>query len=126
LPFAARRLGGRAPTKEPPVTAPHLDIVAIGNAIVDILAPAPEALVSELGLVRGGMQLVDAERASELYARMGPAVEASGGSAANTIAGMAALGRRCGFIGQVADDQFGRVFTHDIRCAKANRRPRNA
>lgn len=93
----------------------NLDVVAIGNAIVDILAPASEALVTELGLVRGGMQLVDAARAADLYARMGPAVEASGGSAANTIAGMAALGRACGFIGQVADDQFGRVFTHDIR-----------
>jgi sugar/nucleoside kinase (ribokinase family) len=97
------------------VTSTSLDIVAIGNAIVDILAPAPETQIAALGLVRGGMQLVDAERAALLYEAMGPAVEASGGSAANTIAGMAALGRRCGFIGQVADDQFGRVFTHDIR-----------
>ncbi len=97
------------------MSQPCLDVVAIGNAIVDILAPASEALVAELGLVRGGMQLVDAQRAADLYGRMGPAVESSGGSAANTIAGMAALGRKCGFIGQVADDQFGRVFTHDIR-----------
>jgi sugar/nucleoside kinase (ribokinase family) len=97
------------------VTPPTLDIVAIGNAIVDILAHAPDALVEELGLVRGGMQLIDAAQAETLYARMGQAVEISGGSAANTIAGMAALDRSCGFIGQVADDQFGRVFSHDIK-----------
>ena len=92
-----------------------LDIVAIGNAIVDILAHAEDALIGELGLVRGGMQLIDAGQAETLYARMGQAVEISGGSAANTIAGMASLGRRCGFIGQVASDQFGKVFSHDIR-----------
>lgn len=97
------------------MTAPNLDIVAVGNAIVDILAHADDALVAELGITKGSMQLVDAEQADALYARMGAAVEASGGSAANTIAGMAALGRKCGFIGQVADDQFGKVFTHDIR-----------
>ncbi len=97
------------------MTAPTRDIVAIGNAIVDILAPAEETLVAELGLTKGGMQLVDAAGADALYAKMGSAVEASGGSAANTIAGMAALGCSCGFIGQVADDQFGKVFTHDIR-----------
>jgi sugar/nucleoside kinase (ribokinase family) len=93
----------------------RLDIVAIGNAIVDILAHADDSLIAELGLVRGGMQLIDAALAEALYARMGQAVEISGGSAANTIAGMAGLGRKCGFIGQVADDQFGKVFSHDIR-----------
>ncbi len=92
-----------------------MDVVAIGNAIVDILAPAEDALIAELGLPRGGMQLVDAGGAAALYARMGSAVEASGGSAANTMAGVAGLGRRSGFIGQIADDQFGTVFTHDIR-----------
>ena len=100
--------------KVSPMTAPTLDVVAIGNAIVDILAPAENSLISELGLTPGGMQLVDAAGADALYAKMGSAVEASGGSAANTIAGMAALGQSCGFIGQVADDQFGKVFTHDI------------
>jgi sugar/nucleoside kinase (ribokinase family) len=95
--------------------APALDIVAIGNAIVDILAPAEDSLIAELGLTKGGMQLVDATGADTLYARMGSAVEASGGSAANTIAGMAALGQSCGFVGQIADDQFGKIFTHDIR-----------
>ncbi len=94
---------------------PRFDVVAIGNAIVDILAPADHALIAELGLTAGGMQLVDASGAAALYNKMGTAVEASGGSAANTIAGMAALGQNCGFIGQVADDQFGKVFTHDIR-----------
>jgi sugar/nucleoside kinase (ribokinase family) len=97
------------------VNPTKFDIVAIGNAIVDILAHAEETLIAELGLVRGGMQLVDAEQAERLYARMGQAVEISGGSAANTIAGMAVLGRSCAFIGQVANDQFGRVFSHDIR-----------
>ena len=97
------------------MTAATLDVVAIGNAIVDILAPAEHALIAELGLTAGGMQLVDADGAAALYARMGSAVEASGGSAANTVAGMASLGQACGFIGQVADDQFGSVFTHDIQ-----------
>lgn len=97
------------------MTQASLDIVAIGNAIVDILAPASDDLIAELGLSKGGMQLVDAAGAEALYARMASAVEASGGSAANTIAGMAAIGQSCGFIGQVATDQFGRVFTHDIR-----------
>jgi sugar/nucleoside kinase (ribokinase family) len=92
-----------------------LDVVAIGNAIVDILAPAEDALIEALGLTKGGMQLVDAAGADALYARMGSAVEASGGSAGNTIAGLAALGQPCGFIGQVANDQFGKIFTHDIR-----------
>ncbi len=97
------------------MTAHALDVVAIGNAIVDILAPAEDGQIAELGLTKGGMQLVDAAGADALYAQMGSAVEASGGSAANTIAGMAALGRPCGFVGQVADDQFGKIFAHDIR-----------
>ena len=94
---------------------PALDVVAIGNAIVDILAPASDALIEELALPHGGMQLISASDAERLYARMGSAIEASGGSAANTIAGMAALGRKCGFIGQVANDQFGKIFSHDMR-----------
>lgn len=97
------------------MTTPTLDIVAIGNAIVDIIAPATDNLITELGLTKGGMQLVDASGADALYGKMGAAVESSGGSAGNTIAGMASLGQRCGFIGQVADDQFGKVFAHDIR-----------
>jgi sugar/nucleoside kinase (ribokinase family) len=91
------------------------DVVAIGNAIVDILAPAEDSHITTLGMTRGGMQLVDADQAAALYAQMASAVEASGGSAANTMAGVAGLGRRAAFIGQVADDQFGTIFTHDIR-----------
>ncbi|SNS92081.1 adenosine kinase [Sphingopyxis indica] len=93
----------------------RFDVVAIGNAIVDVLARADDALIEAEGLVKGSMRLIDAEEAARLYAAMGPAVEMSGGSAANTLAGMAALGERCAFIGQVADDQLGQVFTHDLR-----------
>ena len=92
-------------------------VIAIGNAIVDVMAPCADGLIEQLGLVRGGMTLVDTGRAHELYAAMGPAREISGGSAANTLAGLAALGSRCAFIGQVADDQLGEVFAHDIRAA---------
>ena len=69
------------------------DVIAIGNAIVDVMAPCEDALIGELGLNKGGMTLVDTERADELYQAMGPAKEISGGSAANTLAGMAARGR---------------------------------
>ena len=97
------------------MTAATYDVVAIGNAIVDVLANADEAFLASEGLTKGGMQLIDAERAVELYGRMGPAREVSGGSAANTLAGLAGLGHSCAFIGQVADDQLGEVFTHDMR-----------
>jgi sugar/nucleoside kinase (ribokinase family) len=90
------------------------DVIAIGNAIVDVMAPCADALIEELGMTRGGMTLVDTARAEELYAAMGPAKEVSGGSAANTLAGLAALGAKCAFIGQVAQDQLGEVFAHDI------------
>ncbi|RYD45257.1 MAG: adenosine kinase [Sphingomonadales bacterium] len=93
----------------------RFDVVAIGNAIVDVIARADDALITAEGLTKGSMRLIDAEEAERLYAAMGPAVEMSGGSAANTLAGMAALGQRCSFIGQVADDQLGHVFTHDLR-----------
>lgn len=92
----------------------RLDVVAIGNAIVDVLARADDSLVEAEGLTKGSMRLIDAAEAERLYAAMGPAIEMSGGSAANTLAGMAALGRRCGFIGQVATDQLGDVFAHDL------------
>lgn len=94
---------------------PLFDVIAIGNAIVDVMAPCDEATIERLGMARGGMMLVDTDRAHELYEAMGPAREISGGSAANTLAGLAALGARCAFIGQVADDQLGEVFAHDIR-----------
>ena len=96
-------------------SAAILDVIAIGNAIVDVMAPADDADIERLGLAKGGMTLVDTERAHELYNSMGPAKEISGGSAANTLAGLAALGAKCAFVGQVADDQLGEVFAHDIR-----------
>lgn len=110
------------------MTQPSLDIIAIGNAIVDVIARADEEFLTAEGLTKGGMQLIDAARADALYARMQPGIEISGGSGANTIAGMAALGQTCGFIGQVADDQLGGVFSHDIRAlgVKFDTAPRRA
>ncbi|MFC3174984.1 adenosine kinase [Novosphingobium bradum] len=97
------------------MTTPVHDVIAIGNAIVDVMAPCSDADIDRLGLAKGGMTLVDTARAHDLYEAMGPAREISGGSAANTLAGLAALGASCAFIGQVADDQLGEVFAHDIR-----------
>lgn len=97
------------------MSRPATDIIAIGNAIVDVMAPCSDALIEELGMARGAMTLIDTGRAQALYEAMGPAREISGGAAANTLAGLAALGARCAFIGQVADDQLGEVFAHDIR-----------
>lgn len=94
------------------------DVVAIGNAIVDVLSQTDDAFIVAEGMTKGSMQLVFSPAdADALYAKMGPGIEASGGSAANTVAGIAALGGKCGFIGQVADDQLGEVFAHDIRAA---------
>jgi len=92
------------------------DVVAIGNAIVDILADADDSFIAEEGMTKGSMQLMfSPEQADALYAKMKAGQEVSGGSAANTVAGVAALGGRAGFIGQVADDQLGQVFAHDIK-----------
>ncbi|MEZ5689799.1 MAG: adenosine kinase [Caenibius sp.] len=96
------------------MSAPRYDVLAIGNAIVDVMAPSDDELIEELGLARGAMTLVDEARAHELYDAMGPAREISGGSAANTLAGLSVLGAQCAFIGQVAADQLGEVFAHDI------------
>jgi sugar/nucleoside kinase (ribokinase family) len=93
------------------------NVLAIGNAIVDVIAETNDAFLSQEKLTKGGMQLIDAERAQTLYGAMGSAREISGGSAANTLAGLAALGQKCVFIGQVAQDQLGEVFAHDIRAA---------
>ena len=94
--------------------APTIDILAIGNAIVDVLAPADDAFLAGEGLAKGAMQLIDADRATALYATMGPGREVSGGSAANTLAGAAMMGARCAFIAQVANDQLGDVYRHDL------------
>jgi sugar/nucleoside kinase (ribokinase family) len=96
------------------VTSSSLDIVAIGDAIVDVIATADETFVRERGLPKGGMQLLTTDQADELYAAMGPAREISGGSAANSMAGAAALGLDVAFIGQVANDQLGEIFAHDM------------
>jgi sugar/nucleoside kinase (ribokinase family) len=91
------------------------DVVGIGNAIVDIIARCDDVFLSEHDLAKGFMRLIAASEAGRLYEAMGPAIERSGGSAANTIAGLASFGAKCGFIGRVAADQFGGIFRHDIR-----------
>jgi sugar/nucleoside kinase (ribokinase family) len=93
------------------------DVVGIGNAIVDIISQCDDAFLSKQDLAKGFMRLIDAGEADRLYGLMGPAIERSGGSAANTIAGLASFGGKGGFIGRVADDQLGKVFWHDIRAA---------
>lgn len=100
-----------------PVTTPHppYDVVAIGNAIVDVLSHAEDSLLESRGLPKGSMTLIDAATAHDLYTVIGPAIEASGGSAGNTVAGIASLGGRVAYIGKVADDTLGAIFRHDIR-----------
>jgi sugar/nucleoside kinase (ribokinase family) len=93
----------------------RLDVLAIGNAIVDVIADADDDFLAREGMHKGTMRLIDEAEAERLYANMGPGRELSGGSAANTAAGIAALGGRAGFIGQLADDQLGSIFAHDIR-----------
>ncbi|MDP6690116.1 MAG: PfkB family carbohydrate kinase, partial [Alphaproteobacteria bacterium] len=91
------------------------DVLGIGNAIVDVLAPAEDSFLEQHELAKGAMMLIDADRAEQLYGAMGAGTESSGGSAANTVAGVAALGGSACFIGKVRDDQLGRIFAHDIR-----------
>ena len=93
------------------------DVVGIGNAIVDVLSQADDALLEAQGLPKGAMTLIDGPRAEALYGAMGPAREISGGSAANTMAGLASLGGQAAFIGKVRNDQLGGIFGHDIRAA---------
>jgi sugar/nucleoside kinase (ribokinase family) len=97
--------------------AAQIDVIGIGNAIVDIIAQTDDGFIRANSLNKGAMTLIDAARAEELYARMGPAREISGGSCANTMAGVAALGGKAAYIGKVRDDQLGQVFRHDIRAA---------
>jgi sugar/nucleoside kinase (ribokinase family) len=96
-------------------TAAEFDVVGIGNALVDVLSHATDEVVSSLGVAKGSMTLVDEQRSAEIYEMTGPAVEISGGSAANTIVGVAAMGGRAEYLGKVRDDQLGAVFAHDIR-----------
>ena len=95
------------------------DVAAIGNAIVDVIAPADDAFLAREGMAKGAMILIDEARATELYARMAAGIEASGGSAANTVAGVASLGGRSAYIGKVAADALGDIFAHDIRATSA-------
>jgi len=96
-------------------TPPEFDVVGIGNAIVDVIATSSDAFLAQHHLAKGGMRLIDAEQAEALYAAMGPGTEMSGGSCANTMAGIAALGGKASYIGRVRDDQLGGVFAHDMR-----------
>ena len=101
-------------------------IVGIGNALVDVLSHCDDAFLAENAIEKGIMQLIDMERAVALYSRIGPALEVSGGSAANTIAGAAQLGGRVAYVGKVTDDQLGRIFAHDLRAQGATYETRMA
>ena len=100
--------------------AKTLDVVGIGNAIVDVLVKTDDATIDNHQLTKGTMALIDEHQAEALYASLGPGLETSGGSAANTLAGIAQLGGRAGFIGRVRDDQLGAIFSHDIRAVGAH------
>ena len=117
-------------TPRPRADGTTLDVVGIGNALVDVLSHEDEAFIDELGLVKGAMTLIETDRATELYDAMGPGIEVSGGSAANTVAGVASFGGRAAYLGKVFDDQLGVVFAHDMRAngvvfrsAAGHRRP---
>ena len=94
------------------------DVLGIGNAIFDVLVQTDEGFLAAHGMTKGGMALIDEARALSIYSDMGPATEMSGGSAANTIVGVASLGARAAYVGKVKDDQIGRLYSHDIRAAQ--------
>ena len=127
-PPSPKPVPGRSfPCSKPPTASPekeHMaelyDVAAIGNAIVDVIAPATDDFLAQQSMDKGAMMLVDEARSGALYAAMAPGVEASGGSAANSIAGVASFGGRGAFLGKVADDQLGKVFTHDMRAIGAH------
>src|SRR5438105_4451513 len=95
----------------------RFDVLEIGNAIVNVIARTKNDFLIRRNMRKNAMALIDEERAASIYDAMGPAVEISGGSAANTTVGVASLGARSAFVGKVRDDELGRVFTHDIRAA---------
>ncbi|WP_439273203.1 adenosine kinase [Pseudochrobactrum sp. HB0163] len=97
------------------ISVAKYDVLCIGNAIVDIISRTEDDFLVENGIIKGAMNLIDGERAELLYARMGPAIETSGGSAGNTAAGIASLGGRSAYFGKVALDHLGKVYAHDIR-----------
>ena len=100
--------------REPPA---RLDVVGLGNAIVDVIAEADERLLERLALAKGTMTLIERDRMAAIYGQMGPGIEMSGGSCANTMAALAALGGRAAYVGKVRNDQLGEVFAHDIRAS---------
>ena len=100
------------------MSAPRYDVLGIGNAIVDVIARAEDDFLAAQGMHKGGMALIDEARAAAIYDAMGPATESSGGSAANTIVGVASFGGRAAFVGKVKDDVLGKAFAHDIRAAR--------
>ena len=99
------------------MTDAKYDVLGIGNAIFDVLVRTDEGFLAKHGMAKGSMMLIDEARAAAIYRDMGPATEMSGGSAANTIVGIASLGARAAYVGKVRDDQIGRLYTHDIRAA---------
>src|SRR5437588_10924800 len=99
------------------MAATRFDVLGIGNAIVDVIARTDDAFLAKHQMRKGTMRLIDEAQAAGLYDAMGPAVEVSGGSAANTIVGAASLGARAAFIGKVKDDELGRLYSHDIKAA---------
>jgi sugar/nucleoside kinase (ribokinase family) len=103
-------------TETPPAPG-SIDVLGIGNALVDVLCHVDEAFIESNGLEKGSMTLIDTERAESLYAAMGASIEMSGGSAANTIAGIASFGGSAAYLGRVFDDQLGTVFAHDLRAS---------
>lgn len=96
------------------MSTPKYAVAGIGNAIVDIIAQCDDAVLADIGATKGSMRLVTADEIASIYSKIGPAVEISGGSAANTIAGVASFGGKAAFMGKIADDDFGRIFAHDI------------
>jgi len=102
------------------MAAPRYDVLGIGNAIVDVIARADDDFLVAQNMHKGRMALIDEKRAAAIYDAMGPATESSGGSAANTIVGVASFGARAAFVGKVKDDELGRAFAHDIRAARVS------
>src|SRR6185503_1644109 len=115
LSMTKRSTAGHRASRKPATRPADLDVVGIGNAIVDVFSAADDDLLARLGLKKGAMTLIDTARSEALYSAMGPGKEISGGSAANTLAGVASFGGKAGFIGKVAADQLGGIFRHDIQ-----------
>src|SRR3954464_5029916 len=99
------------------MTSAKYDVLGIGNAIFDVLVQTDEGFLARHNMAKGGMALIDEARAAAIYRDMGPATEMSGGSAANTIVGLASLGARVAYVGKIKDDQIGKMYAHDIRAA---------